>query len=78
MSEQNYIVTFKSTALQDEIDKFVDNVANDGGEIGHRFKISKGFSAKLSQKNFDSLNSLQADPDSIVESIEADGVVTTQ
>jgi len=78
MSQQSYIVTFKPTASQEQIDAFVNTVTDEGGEVGHRFNIMKGFAAKLNPQTLKSISSLQADPESIIESIEADGVVTTQ
>ncbi|KAJ7703205.1 hypothetical protein B0H17DRAFT_1042250 [Mycena rosella] len=78
MSEK-YIVVFKSTASQEDIDKFAESVSSDGGEVIHRYDSTmKGFAAKLSPNTLTKFNSLQAEKDSIIDYIEPDGVVTTQ
>ncbi|KAF7361909.1 Protease propeptide/inhibitor [Mycena venus] len=74
-----YIVVFKSTASQEDISKFKETVTSEGGEIGQTFATTmKGFSATLSQKTLTQFNSLQEDPNSPIDYIEPDGVVTTQ
>jgi len=75
---KKYIVVFKDTATDDEITQYVDQVNNNGGTVSNRFESSlKGFAAAIPDQ---ALNSLQASitDGGPIESIEADGIVTTQ
>jgi len=70
----NYIVVFKDTATDDQINKYANEVNTSGGQVNHRYdSVMKGFSAKISDQH---LQSLQGDD--IIDYIEPDGVVTTQ
>lgn len=86
---------FKSTASQQQIDDFAQTVSQDGGEVVHKYgTVMKGFAAKLNANTLAKFNSLQEEPDSIIDyigepsqvswgriehiSAEPDGVVTTQ
>ncbi|KAJ7462302.1 protease propeptide/inhibitor [Mycena galericulata] len=74
-----YIVVFKSTASQQAIDEFADTVSKEGGEVIHKYgTVMKGFAARLNDNTLVKFNSLQEDPNSIIDYIEPDGVVTTQ
>jgi len=74
-----YIVVFKSTATQEDIDKYIDTVKSDGGQVGHKYDtVMKGFSATLSESALNKLTSFQAQEDSVIDFIEPDGEVTTQ
>ncbi|TFK54335.1 protease propeptide/inhibitor [Heliocybe sulcata] len=72
-----YIVVFKQSASQEEIDKYAQDINSNGGEIKDRYdSIMKGFSATIpAQFLLQMQNSLQDGP---IDYIEPDGVVTTQ
>ncbi|KAI0745678.1 protease propeptide/inhibitor [Earliella scabrosa] len=71
-----YIVVFKDHVSQSEIDKHADDVASNGGSVGHRYNtVLKGFSATIPDQYFQKLQSLQGD---VIDYIEPDGIVTTQ
>ncbi|KAJ7287537.1 hypothetical protein C8J57DRAFT_1284212 [Mycena rebaudengoi] len=78
MSAGRFIVMFKSTATPEQIAKFAETVSTDGGQVTHNYDIIKGFAANLNEKTLQSFQSSLQAPDNIIETIEADGVVTTQ
>ncbi|KAI9096979.1 hypothetical protein DFS34DRAFT_622090 [Phlyctochytrium arcticum] len=68
----SYIVMFKNTAPQDEIEKAKKDVTAQGGKIGHIYDTAfKGFSATLPDNT---LTAFTTNPH--IENIEADGQVT--
>jgi len=76
--EKKYIVVFKDSATEDDIERYADGVEHDGGgEIIHRYDtILKGFAATMSETHLNTLQSnLQSSP---IDYIEEDGVVTIQ
>jgi len=69
-----YIVVFKDHVTPDEINKYAEEVQEQGGKIGHRYNsVLKGFSATIPDSYFAQLQ--QSD---VIDYIEPDGVVTTQ
>jgi len=75
MSESGkFIVVFKDSATQEQIDEYARTVDNTGGQVKNRYNTAlKGFSATLTPENFQNLQG-----DSIIDYIEPDGEVTTQ
>ncbi|KAF8197802.1 hypothetical protein K438DRAFT_1824674 [Mycena galopus ATCC 62051] len=74
-----FIVVFKAAASQEKIDKCMATVKDEGGEIGQTFTDPgmRGFSATLSEATFTKFKlQANADADSPIDSIEADGVTT--
>jgi len=69
-----YIVVFKDSATQQQINDYANSIDSNGGRVGHRYdSVLKGFSATITNEQ---LNSFQGDD--IISYIEPDGVVTTQ
>jgi len=69
-----YIVVFKDSATDADIDKYVNEVHSNGGSVGHRYNsVLRGFSAAIPDSYF---MQLQTNP--VIDYIEPDGVVTTQ
>ncbi|KAF8893362.1 protease propeptide/inhibitor [Infundibulicybe gibba] len=89
---QKYIVVFKQHVSADQIDKFADDVNNNGGEVGHRYgsvlNVIHHFSPLIlgvtAQQGFSAsipdeyLSSLQSLVGDDIDYIEPDSVVTTQ
>ena len=74
VSPQKYIVVFKDSATEKDIDSHIQHVKDAGGEVGHRYdSVMKGFSASLPEQL---LSSFQGSD--IIDYIEPDQVVTTQ
>jgi len=74
MSSGKYIVVFKESATDQQIQNYVHSIESEGGEVGHRYEsIMKGFSATIPNSLLSNLQS-----DSIIDYIEPDGVITTQ
>ncbi|KAI0355655.1 protease propeptide/inhibitor [Trametes cingulata] len=72
----NYIVVFKDHVPQSEIDKYANEVNQNGGNVGQRYdNVLKGFSATIPESYLQRLQSFQ---DSIIDYIEPDSIVTTQ
>ncbi|KAF8973292.1 hypothetical protein BDZ97DRAFT_1912844 [Flammula alnicola] len=68
-----YIVVFKDNVTEEQIEQYVKDINNNGGEVVHRYNsILNGFSAAIPD-HF--LSSLQGSD--IIEYIEPDSVVTT-
>ncbi|KAG8896468.1 hypothetical protein FRC01_011792 [Tulasnella sp. 417] len=69
---QNFIVVFKDTATQEQIDNYVQHVNTGGGEVTNRYDaVLKGFAAKLTPNL---LSNFQGDD--IIDYIEPDQIVT--
>ncbi|EJD03288.1 protease propeptide/inhibitor [Fomitiporia mediterranea MF3/22] len=76
MSGNSYIVVFNDEVTADQIDKYVAEVKEGGGEVTKRFDaILNGFSARISDQTLNVFKSLQGD---VIKYIEPDQVVTTQ
>ncbi|KAL5485025.1 hypothetical protein ACEPAI_7667 [Sanghuangporus weigelae] len=76
MSGNNYIVVFNDEVTQEQIDKYVQDVKEGGGQVNQRFDaILNGFSATIPDKTLDSFKSLQGD---VIKYIEPDQTVTIQ
>jgi hypothetical protein len=77
MSEKKYIVVFKDSATEQQIQNYVDQINNGDGKVLHRYDtVLKGFSASLSDNYVSTLKSnLVAGP---IDYIEEDGILTTQ
>ncbi|KAE9411529.1 hypothetical protein BT96DRAFT_912075 [Gymnopus androsaceus JB14] len=74
----NYIISFKDTATPEQIQEFQNEVTSGGGELKHTFKLNPGFSAKIQPQTLQAFKEKASLSDSIIASIEEDGVVTTQ
>jgi len=75
---KKYIVIFKDSATDQEIQQYVDGVQKDrAGQVVHRYdSIMKGFAASISPSYLTFMQSnIQDGP---IDYIEEDGVVTTQ
>nr|GAT56387.1 predicted protein [Mycena chlorophos] len=72
-----YIITFKQTATDEQIEQWKEKAAA-GGEVTKSFTLLKGFAATLDANTFSQFSSFAAENDSIIETIEPDGIVTTQ
>jgi len=74
---QKYVVTFKASATDAQITKAKDDLIASGGKITTEYSMPgfKGFAAVIPESHLSSLQSLQEDT---IETIEPDGVVTTQ
>ncbi|KAI0332338.1 protease propeptide/inhibitor [Cubamyces sp. BRFM 1775] len=71
-----YIVVFKDHVSQSEIDKYVNEVKANGGNVGQRYdSVLKGFSAQIPESYLQRLQSFQG---SVIDYIEPDSIVTTQ
>ncbi|KAL5528247.1 hypothetical protein ACEPAF_7383 [Sanghuangporus sanghuang] len=76
MSGNNYIVVFNDEVTQEQIDKYVQDVKEGGGQVNQRFDaILNGFSATIPDKTLESFKSLQGD---VIKYIEPDQTVTIQ
>ncbi|KAJ7346612.1 proteinase inhibitor, propeptide [Mycena albidolilacea] len=78
MSEKSYIVTFKNSATQEQIDEFKATIQKEG-KIVHTYNIGsmRGFAVTSNEDTFNSFNN-NLTGDSPIENIELDGTVTTQ
>ncbi|RPD59777.1 protease propeptide/inhibitor [Lentinus tigrinus ALCF2SS1-6] len=71
-----YIVVFKDNVSQNDIDKYAQEVAENGGQVNQRYDtVLKGFSASIPDSY---LQQLQSFTGSVIDYIEPDGIVTTQ
>ncbi|KAA1476003.1 hypothetical protein DENSPDRAFT_883982 [Dentipellis sp. KUC8613] len=72
-----YIVVFKKTATDADIEKYANDVSTNGGTVHDHFTpLLKGFSAQIPDQYLQTLQSnLQSGP---IDYIEPDGVVKTQ
>ncbi|KAG7098523.1 hypothetical protein E1B28_000463 [Marasmius oreades] len=72
-----FMVIFKPGTPQSEIDKYVNQVQDNGGEVHHKFDSTlHGFSATIPETQLQQLQSLQASGP--IEYIEPDTKVTIQ
>jgi len=76
------IIVFKESTTPKEIEQCVKQIEGNGGVIGHQYDpvVLKGFSATIPQDYLPVLQSMASllDPNSPIDYIESDGVVTTQ
>jgi len=75
MSANDYIVVFKDSATDDQIQRYVNDLQNNGGEVTQEFGVMKGFTARIPDSY---IQSFQADFEGIIDSVEQDSVVTVQ
>ncbi|TFK64524.1 hypothetical protein BDN72DRAFT_846510 [Pluteus cervinus] len=68
-----YIVMFKNWATPAQIQQYIDEVNNSGGQVTHEYSIIKAFAGVIPDHFLQTLRL-----DSIIESIEQDSLVTTQ
>ncbi|KAF8638416.1 hypothetical protein AX17_002223 [Amanita inopinata Kibby_2008] len=74
MSEGRFIVVFKPHVSVEQIEEYVHQVNNNGGQVQHRYDtVLNGFSATLPDSFAKSLEG-----NDLIDYIEPDGVVTTQ
>ncbi|KAI0341910.1 hypothetical protein BDW22DRAFT_1429429 [Trametopsis cervina] len=72
-----YIVVFKNSATPEEINKYAEDVNQNGGSVKNVWHSGlKGFSAEITPEYFTSLQSLTGNGP--IDYIEEDSVVTTQ
>ncbi|KAK7692622.1 hypothetical protein QCA50_004255 [Cerrena zonata] len=73
-----YIVVFKDSASQAQIDKYAQDVESNGGNVGHKYDSAlRGFSAAIPDAFLQTLQA-QGLADGIIDYIEPDGTVTIQ
>ncbi|KAF5385744.1 hypothetical protein D9615_002512 [Tricholomella constricta] len=74
---QKYIVVFKEGVTPEQINKYAQDVSDNGGNVTNRYDPTflKGFAAAIPDQFLQSLQSLQGD---VIDYIEPDGIVTTQ
>ncbi|KAI0769792.1 hypothetical protein BD413DRAFT_613804 [Trametes elegans] len=76
MSSETFIVVFKDGVSQAEIDKFANDVNENGGQVKNRYdSVLRGFSAAIPESFLLRLQSFQG---SVIDYIEPDSTVTTQ
>ncbi|THG98070.1 hypothetical protein EW026_g4055 [Hermanssonia centrifuga] len=72
-----YIVVFKKSASQEEVQKYADEVNANGGSVTNVYdSVLKGFSAAIPDGFLSQLQSLQGN--GVIDYIEPDSVVTIQ
>ncbi|KAG8990808.1 hypothetical protein FRB94_013090 [Tulasnella sp. JGI-2019a] len=72
----NYIVVFKDSATEAQIDEYAKGINATGGQVNHRYNSAlKGFSARMDDTH---LKAFKGIADDIVDYIEPDQVVTIQ
>ncbi|KAG0634046.1 hypothetical protein HOY80DRAFT_1061615 [Tuber brumale] len=69
----SYIITVKPETSDEELLKIKNDIVDQGGKIVHEYSLIKGFSCELPKHHVSTLQTHAR-----VESVEADGVVTTQ
>jgi len=74
-SNPSFIVVFKDGVTKDQINKYVNEVNNNGGKVTHRYESLNGFAANIPESF---LTSFRADADGLIKYVEPNGVVTTQ
>jgi len=72
-----YIVTFKDHVTDEEISSAITDLEKNGGSLGQRYSLVKGFVATIPDAYLQSA-SFQSLQGSAIESIELDSVVTIQ
>ncbi|KAF8637049.1 hypothetical protein AX16_010904 [Volvariella volvacea WC 439] len=70
-----YIVVFKDSATEAQIQEYVNRVNNSGGAVSHTYDVPglKGFAATIPDSFLENLQS-----DSVIDYVEPDQIVTTQ
>ncbi|KAG8983126.1 hypothetical protein FRB90_006293 [Tulasnella sp. 427] len=69
-----FIVVFKESATQEQINEYAEQVNSNGGKVtNHYGTVLKGFAAELTESQFQNFQG-----NDIIDYIEPDGVVTTQ
>ncbi|KAE8416196.1 hypothetical protein BDV36DRAFT_260845 [Aspergillus pseudocaelatus] len=68
-----YIVTCKEDASAEEVQATIQHAIDQGGRIGHEYKIIKGFSVTFDDNAITTLESHEH-----VRAVEEDGIMTTQ
>lgn len=68
-----YIVTLDPEATEDQVKSAEKHATEQGGTIGHRYTLFKGFSVSFDK---DAVTTLDQTP--YVKTVELDGEVTTQ
>ncbi|KAK6831557.1 hypothetical protein RU639_002816 [Aspergillus parasiticus] len=69
----SYIVTCKEDATDEQVQETKRHVIDQGGKIGHEYKIIKGFSVTFDD---DAIVTLESHPH--VKAVEEDGIMSTQ
>lgn len=72
----SYIVTFKDDTTEEEIERHIEQLEQDGGVVTQRYTIIKGYAARIPPAFLDTLQNSLQDGDGVVEAIELDGTVT--
>ncbi|KAF8627224.1 hypothetical protein AX15_004476 [Amanita polypyramis BW_CC] len=73
-AQGRFIVVFKDHVTPAQVDKLAEDVNTQGGQVTARHQLLNGFTATLPDSLYSSFQSLTSD----IESIEPDGIVTTQ
>ncbi|BFZ53144.1 hypothetical protein PYCC9005_000167 [Savitreella phatthalungensis] len=73
MAGSDFIVTFKDSATQQEYDDSKKKIQDAGGSIKTEYTLIKGYAASFPDEHVSTLEAIAG-----VESVEPDGVVTTQ
>ena len=72
-----YIVTFKDDTTDEEIERHIEQLVQDGGVVTHRYDtVFKGYAAQIPPAFLDMLENNLQDGDGIVDAIEPDGTVS--
>ncbi|PUU72359.1 hypothetical protein B9Z19DRAFT_1137872 [Tuber borchii] len=69
----SYIITVKPSASDSELAQIKQDILNQGGKITSEYTILRGFACDLPEKHYSTYATHPS-----VQSVEADGVVTTQ
>ncbi|KAJ7072331.1 hypothetical protein C8F01DRAFT_1361715 [Mycena amicta] len=69
-----YIILFKDTATDEQIEEYKRKASAGGGEVTQSYDIIKGFAATLKPETFAEFTNFQAEPNSIIDAIEPDGI----
>ncbi|KAH8083775.1 protease propeptide/inhibitor [Cristinia sonorae] len=73
-----YIVMFKDSATEADIQKYAQDIGSNGGAIHNTYdSVVKGFSASIPEAYFQTLQA-SLGSNSPIDIIEPDGIVTTQ
>ncbi|QRV93799.1 hypothetical protein RhiJN_21817 [Ceratobasidium sp. AG-Ba] len=78
---KRYIVMFKEGTPNEKIAQAAADVEKSGGTVTHRYWEGggiEGFAATMEDDHLNSLTESSLQPGSAIDSIEPDGVVTTQ
>ncbi|KAM0554965.1 hypothetical protein ACHAPJ_006703 [Fusarium lateritium] len=69
----SYIVTCREDASDEEVQSVKQHAIDQGGKIGHEYKLIKGFSVTFDDDAITTLENHEH-----VQAVEVDGVLTTQ